>query len=201
MIIRCQQVSKRYNQHWVIKKLDYNFTSGIIYGIKGANGSGKSTLLKMLSGFLSPTLGTITYVNDQRDIARDDIFRYVSIWGPHTSMPSTLTVLEFIRYYGQMKGWVTQIQDQAVFDLTQLPVPENRRIDQLSSGQAQRLGLTLTLLSSSSIVLLDEPGSYLDVSSKSWMQEMIQAYRAERLLIIASNDDQDLQAAKEMITL
>lgn len=201
MIIRCQQVSKRYNQHWIIKKLDYDFTSDIIYGIKGANGSGKSTLLKMLSGFLSPTLGTITYVNDQSDISRDDIFRYVSIWGPHTSMPHTLTILEFITYYSQMKGWTTPIKEKAVFDMTQLPVPAERRIDQLSSGQAQRLGLTLTLLSSSSIVLLDEPGSYLDVSSKSWMQEMIRTYSPGKLLIIASNDDEDLLATKEMITL
>jgi len=92
MIIKCHEVSKRYNQHWVIKQLSKTLESGNVYGIKGANGSGKSTLIKMLSGFLSPTLGTIIYESDQGEISRDDIYQYLSIWGPHTSLSGILTI-------------------------------------------------------------------------------------------------------------
>ena len=201
MIIKVQEVSKRYNEHWVIKKLSHTFDSTHIYGIKGDNGSGKSTLIKMISGFLSPTLGIITYVNDGREISRDDIYKHVSIWGPHPSMSSVLTVKEMIAYYGKMKGWLQPMTPEEVFAFTKLPVSIHQRIDELSSGQAQRLGLTITLLSKTSIVLLDEPGSYLDKAAKSWMSDIIKARSTDRVLIIASNDEADLSFASVAINL
>jgi len=201
MIIRCSDVSKRYNQHWVIKKLTHTFEGDRIYGIMGANGSGKSTLIKMLSGFLSPTLGMIIYESDENEISRDDIYKYVSIWGPHTSLSGILTVREMIAYYGKMKGWQQNLSTEKVYEISELPVPINQRIDQLSSGQTQRLGLTITMLSRGTIVLLDEPGSYLDGTAKEWMQQLISTYKFNRLMVIASNDQDDLQQADETITL
>ena len=201
MIIKVQDVSKRYNEHWVIKKLSHTFDSTHIYGIKGDNGSGKSTLIKMISGFLSPTLGTITYVNDDVEIPRDDIYKHVSIWGPHTSMSGVLTVKEMIAYYGKMKGWMTPMTVDQIFSITELPVKIDQRVDQLSSGQAQRLGLTLTLLADTSVVLLDEPGSYLDQTAKKWMQDMISGHLTSRLALIASNDEADLSFASVEINL
>ena len=201
MIIKVQGVSKRYNEHWVIKKLSHTFDSTHIYGIKGDNGSGKSTLIKMISGFLSPTLGTITYVNDDVEIPRDDIYQHVSIWGPHTSMSGVLTVKEMIAYYGKMKGWMTPMTVDQIFSITELPVKIDQRVDQLSSGQAQRLGLTLTLLADTSVVLLDEPGSYLDQTAKKWMQDMISGHLTSRLALIASNDEADLSFASVEINL
>jgi len=201
MIIKCTEVSKRYNEHWVIKQLSHSFQSDQIYGIKGDNGSGKSTLIKMISGFLSPTLGTITYVNDSQEISRDDIYKHISIWGPHTELSGMLTVGEMIEYYGKMKGWNTPMNPQDVHELSQLPVPISQRVDQLSSGQAQRLGLTMTMLASTSIVLLDEPGSFLDREAKKWIEILVKNYSADRLVIIASNDDNDFVLTDEMIHL
>ena len=146
MFIKCQEVSKRYNEHWVIKKLTHTFLSHQMYGIKGDNGSGKSTFIKMLSGFLSPTLGTITYVNDDQEISKDDVYKHISLWGPHTEMSGMLTVGEMIDYYGKMKGWRTSMDANDIHRISQLTVPISQRIDQLSSGQAQRLGLTLSLI-------------------------------------------------------
>jgi len=201
MFIECKDVSKRYNEHWVIKKLSHTFHSDQVYGIKGDNGSGKSTLIKMLSGFLSPTLGKITYVNDDQEITRDDIYKHISLWGPHTEMSGMLTVGEMINYYGKMKGWSTSLDATDIHQISQLPVPINQRIDQLSSGQAQRLGLTITLLADTSVVLLDEPSSYLDTTARDWMHNIILEYKGGRMIIIASNDSDDVKEASEMISL
>ena len=116
-------------------------------------------------------------------------------------MSGVLTVKEMIAYYGKMKGWMTPMTVDQIFSITELPVKIDQRVDQLSSGQAQRLGLTLTLLADTSVVLLDEPGSYLDQTAKKWMQDMISGHLTSRLALIASNDEADLSFASVEINL
>ena len=76
MIIELDKISKRYDEHWILKNLSHRFESGKIYGVKGANGSGKSTLMKIIAGFLSPSAGAIKYEQDNSIIKREDIFKH-----------------------------------------------------------------------------------------------------------------------------
>ena len=69
----------------------------------------------------------------------------------------------------------------------------------LSSGLLQRFKLALALLSSSPIVLLDEPTSYLDEKSKTWFRELFKNHMADRLIILASNAADDLALTEEKL--
>ncbi|MBP8249426.1 MAG: ATP-binding cassette domain-containing protein, partial [Chitinophagales bacterium] len=63
MKITLNNLSKRFNYEWIFRDINYTFESRNAYALIGPNGSGKSTLLKILSGQLSPSLGTITFAN------------------------------------------------------------------------------------------------------------------------------------------
>ena len=97
MTIDLDKVSKRYVKEWILKNLSFTFQKDYVYGIRGANGSGKSTLLKMISGHLSPTVGTIGYQSDNGEkIDRDEVHKRCTMWGPHVSMVSQLTIEEMV---------------------------------------------------------------------------------------------------------
>ena len=78
MIITLDKVSKRFNQDWLIKDLDYRFSSGNAYAITGPNGSGKTTLLKIISGMTPSTRGVISYQLDGRSIDLDNAYYHIS---------------------------------------------------------------------------------------------------------------------------
>ena len=199
MTIELRQVSKRYTDQWILKNIDLTLNHNVIYGILGSNGSGKSTLVNMLSGHLSPTRGDIIYrSNSGEEIRRDDIYNYVCLWGPHTGLLQHLTIREMVDYHFSFKTRIPQSLDLFMNKMN-LSVPVDRKIHSLSSGQAQRLALSLTIMSQGDILLLDEPGSFLDEDSILWMNGLIQEFSDNRLVVIASNETRDLVLATASI--
>ncbi len=202
MIIDLHKVSKRYTNEWILRNVTYQFVNNNIYGLKGSNGSGKSTLVKMIAGYLSPTVGTVTYkYNKDTNVSKDDIYKSVSLWGPHVSLVSELTIKEMVNYYLKFKKLRAGLSRDEFFDMLSLSLPHTRRIDSLSSGQVQRIGLALSILSDTDILLLDEPGSYLDESSLEWLYALIDNHKAERTVIISSNEARDLQQCTQTISI
>ena len=202
MTIDLHKVSKRYTTEWILRNVTYQFKRDNIYGIKGSNGSGKSTLVKMIAGYLSPTVGTITFTNHKnKEVSKDDIYKSVSLWGPHVSLINELSIKEMVDYYFKFKSLRSNLSQENFFDMLRLPLPTSRRINSLSSGQAQRIGLALSILSDTDILLLDEPGSYLDESSLEWLYTLINEHRDSRLVVISSNEMRDLELCNETISI
>ncbi len=197
MIINLDNVSKRYTKTWVLKNVNYTFQGGVAYGVSGSNGSGKSTLLKMLSGFLSPTIGKISFDYQGNQIDRSEIYKMVSYAAPYVAMPPMLTLSELVQFHFKFKSLSLSGGVDEFYNVLQLPVPDNSKIAELSSGQVQRIHLALSILSSSEILLLDEPSSYLDEQSVQWFQDLLEAYGEDRLVVISSNHAPDLSYCSE----
>jgi len=202
MTINLEKVSKRYTSEWILRNVSYQFVSNEIYGINGSNGSGKSTLVKIIAGYLSPTVGKIRYTNHSgNEISKDDIYKSVSLWGPHVSMISELTIQEMVDYFYKFKQLRDGMSQTDFLERLSLKVPYNRRISDLSSGQTQRLGLALSIMSDTGILLLDEPGSYLDERSITWLYDLIEEYKEDRIIVISSNEPRDLHVSNHSISI
>ncbi len=201
MIINLNQVSKRYTHQWIIKNVTYTFEAGHSYAIKGANGSGKSTLLKILSGFLSPSKGSVNYAISGKTISHSDIYKSVSFTAPYLSSPEKLSVHEATSLHFRFKKILNGRNLDWFYDQTALPVKKSARLHELSSGQQQRLQLAMAILSDTDILLLDEPGSYLDESAKAWLESLIEENSENRIVVIASNDEQDLNHCDQSILI
>jgi ABC-type multidrug transport system ATPase subunit len=192
MIIRLQDISKRYTNHWIIRNLNYVFDEKKPYALLGSNGSGKSTLLKMISGYLSPSKGSIAYMNGDKELDLNNIYKEVAYAAPYVSPLKGLTIHQMLKFYGEFKKMRNNFGVEDAFEIMDLPVSMDTLISELSSGQEQRVRLSLAILADTSILLLDEPGSYLDENSKIWFQNLLQNNLANRITIIASNDKSDL---------
>ena len=189
MDIHLEDIGKRFAFQTILKSVNLSLTSGQTIGISGRNGAGKSTLLKMISGYLSPSKGIISYAKEGQNITDDLWFLHYVFTAPYIDLPPYFTVKELLEHYRKFKNVHLQNEDEFI-DFCELSNIKNKRIGQFSSGMQQRLSLGLAFNSDVELYLLDEPTSYLDAHAKEWFHQKLGEIRSKSI-IIASNDHQD----------
>lgn len=199
MEITAKDISKIYDYNKVISGFNFHFQDNKCYGISGPNGSGKSTLIKILSGFLSFSEGQIIYKDEGKNIDRNDLYQHTSIAAPYSSSLSDFTLKENFELISKFKK--TNATYSMLLELLQWKDPRDKQLRHFSSGMLQRANVCLSLIFDSSLVLLDEPTSYLDEASKLWFRNLIDRYKKDRLLIIASNEPSDFFHCEEVVAV
>ena len=201
MKIICEAVYKRYTYNWIIQNLSTTFEGEKIYGISGPNGSGKSTFLSLLSGFLTPSQGSIKYVHEGKEIKRDDIYQQLSISAPYIDLIEEYTVSELLAMYRKLKPLQDNVSTAEFLTLSYLGDDRNKPIKYFSSGMRQRVHLLLAIKTDCPLLLLDEPSSFLDDRAREWVYQMIKEHCQNKLVIMASNDRLDLEHCDEVVDL
>jgi len=200
MTITLSDVYKRFTYQWIIKKANYQFQPNRIYGVAGPNGSGKSTLLHMISGYLSPSRGLLSWKQGSRAIDRHDQYKSMAISAPYIRMVEDFTIPELLRLYTKSKP-LTDLTTDRFMQKAYIETHSNKAIKYFSSGMKQRVQLLLALATDGAVLLLDEPTSYLDQDAKAWFYDELRAYKKNKLVIIASNDPEDLNQCEEIVML
>ena len=155
-------------------------------GLVGANGSGKSTLLRLAAGVLRPTAGSVSVAGEvgylPQDLVLDRSRRVDDVLGIGTALRALRALdagsgdprdLEAV-------GDQWDVEERAVAELERLGLPASvldRRLGELSGGEAVRLGLARLLLRRPDVLLLDEPTNNLDAAAA------VAALRRARLLV------------------
>lgn len=187
MNIHLKDIGKRYNQEWIFRKVNYEFSSNNAYVILGANGSGKSTLLQLISGSMLPSEGTIEYATKTSVIDPTKIFHAVSIATPYLELIEEFTLLEILAFHNKFKSYLNNLSHKDIISLMGLEKSTNKELKYFSSGMKQRVRLALAILSDTSLLLLDEPTSNLDKTGINWYADLINTYTANRITIVCSN--------------
>ena len=190
--IHLHKVSKRYGTNWIIRNVTYHFEAGKCYSIQGPNGSGKSTLLKIISGYLSPSYGELNYrATEGHPLEREDIYKELSMGAPYLELIESLRVSEMIQFQMKLKPFYKDWDVEKLLDFAYLKASKQLYLWELSSGMLQRLKLALALTVQSKFLILDEPGTNLDIEAKEWYLNALLEMANNRTVIIASNEVQD----------
>ncbi|MBX2926795.1 MAG: ABC transporter ATP-binding protein [Saprospiraceae bacterium] len=191
MRIEAQGIAKRYRREWIVRNVQLELQPGNAYAVTGPNGAGKSTLLRLLSGHLTPSKGSLVFWEDEKAVPIGEAYRQLSYAAPYVELIEELTLREALRFHTQFQPFVHSLQAGDLLDLLAFPRAENKQIRHFSSGMKQRLKLALALCSDTSVVLLDEPTTNLDRQGVDWYLRLIERFGAGRLLIVASNVEED----------
>jgi ABC-type multidrug transport system ATPase subunit len=169
--------------------------------IIGANGSGKSTLLQTIAGAIMQSEGSITYTNisNSIEISSENAFKYLSIVAPYLDLIEEMTAAEFLSFHNTFKELTKSIND--ILMEVGLSKDANKQIRYFSSGMKQRLKLAQAFFSNTSLLLLDEPTTNLDVKGIQLYQNLISNYTKDRLVIVSSNDINEYQHCSEIIEI
>lgn len=201
MQIKLDNVSKRYRFEWIIKKLTFEFESNQSYVILGPNGSGKSTLMRMLSGYLTPSKGKVTFIENDKTVEIEQVYKSVSYAAPYIDLIEEFTLDEAIKFHQRFKPFYNEITPEKIHELLAFKKSKHKQVKFFSSGMKQRLKLVLALASDTPILLLDEPTTNLDAQGVDWYLSLIEQFGKNRLIVVASNIEHDYGFCKTQVNI
>jgi len=182
---------------------EFSFTAapGEITAVSGQSGAGKSTLLDLVAGFLVPQSGTLT-LDDTSLIPLPPEGRPVSILFQSETLFDHLSAGRNLAL-GLPSGTPRVTADQRIIAAlaeVDLPGIEGQRAATLSGGEKQRVALARTLLRDRPVLLLDEPFSALDDSTRATMRDLVRSlterHRWITMLVSHHMDDIDALATR-----
>ncbi|TLS48447.1 ABC transporter ATP-binding protein [Paenibacillus antri] len=181
-IVECKGIHKRYLLKHAVNGIDLQIKKGSIVGLLGPNGSGKSTLLKMMAGLIYPTSGTILVNGREPDVRNKSRIAYL----PEIDyLYGWMTVAETLRF---LSGFYDDWQEEKAAEmLWTMELDGNQKVRNLSKGLRARLKLIAAFSRSAPLILLDEPFSGIDPSSRAKIiRSIIQQFDAAEQTIILS---------------
>lgn len=191
------------------EQVNMKWTKGKIIGIKGENGVGKSTLMSLLFQDISPTTGKIL-LNDQNihQFSKESLLEQFSVVDAHTvvfsdTLRHNITLFQD-RYNDEeiMLACQKAGLDEFVQSLPDgLDTYMQEYAGNVSSGQVQRLALARLFLKNSSVYILDEPTSNLDVLNEKHILKSLKLHAKDKLIVLISHSDSVLALADEVYTI
>ena len=171
MIFKVKNISKKYGRKIVLNKFSYEFKSGL-YLLTGANGVGKSTLLKIISKIIYPSNDNY-YITNEKVAYLCEKIELINI-----------RVINFLNKIAKINGF--EVDLKKLIDEWMIP---NKRINNLSKGNKQKVAILMMLLTDSEIYVFDEPTNALDEYAISKLVSLVnELIKREKTVIISTHD-------------
>ena len=190
-----------YGRNVVVENLTFQVMPGEMVGLIGPNGSGKSTIIKALSRVISPLSGQILL--DGKDISqipRGDLARLLGVVPQMPLLPNAFTAFEIVLMGRNPHLGLLQYEGARDMSITWQAMERTatqslaeRRIDELSGGEIQRLVVARVLAQEPKAILLDEPTANLDISHQVEILDLIKNLcRENNLTVVVALHDLNL---------
>ena len=211
-VLSLKKVGFRYDSLWAIRDLDFGVKPGELLAVLGPNGSGKSTLLKVVDGILTPQEGEVLL--KERPVSkytRPDLAKEVAMVAQETHFYFSFSALEVVLmgrfpHLGRFQFESKRDMEAAsrALKATHCLHLAERPIHELSGGEKQRVLLARALAQEPTVILLDEPTSFLDLRYKKEIFDLISSLTHERglsVMVVSHDIDLASQYCDQMVML
>ncbi len=201
-VIELRGVTFRYRSVPALEEVSLALEAGEILGIIGPNGSGKSTTLRLMSGVLRPQAGSVEWRGRPlAETRRSELARQLAVVPQDTAVEFPFSVMEVVLMgrAPHLGGFAFEGDDdvrvaQAALERTGTLHLAHRFIHELSGGERQRVILARALAQQPRVLLLDEPGAFLDIRHAVEIYDLLRDLQGEGLTITTVLHDLNLAA-------
>jgi heme ABC exporter ATP-binding subunit CcmA len=203
-VIRVADLRKAFGTSLVLDGVSLDIPGGTAVTLLGANGAGKTTLLRILATLMRPSRGTATVAGFDCVRQAQRVRERVGVVGHGTLVYDDLTALENLHFWNRLAGQRTPAaalrEALAAVDLERYA---DERVRSFSAGMKRRLSLARIVLARPQVLLLDEPFAGLDQRGKKWLDEHLQAFKADggTILMVTHSLGTGLQVADRIAIL
>ena len=196
-MIEVRGLTKHYGPFAAVQNLDFTIHTGEVVAFLGPNGAGKSTTMKMLTGYLTPTSGSVHVAG--HDMTKDRIaaahkIGYLPENGP---LYPDMTPREFLAFFAEARGLQSSAFEgrlRAVTEDCSLQEVLDKPIGRLSKGYRQRVGMAQVLLHEPEVLIMDEPTTGLDPNQILHVRDNIRRLGETRTILLSTHLLQEVEA-------
>ena len=204
-LVRCDNLSIHFGDRAILSDADFSIEPNERVCLIGRNGAGKSTLLKIITGEVLPDGGAVQYQDNLRvsvleqslpdaealcvrEVVSQGLAAHIDLIANYTELSGTAQSNDDLERLEQMQsridtlgGWQPELQVEAI--ITQLALPAETLLSELSGGWRRRVALAKALVSKPDVLLLDEPTNHLDIATIEWLEHEVRGYKGSVIFI------------------
>ncbi|UOE96136.1 ATP-binding cassette domain-containing protein [Alkalihalobacillus sp. LMS39] len=173
MTLQLNNITKRFGNHNAVNGISFTVDKGATFGLLGANGAGKTTTFRMILGLLESTEGKVTWNGQPLSYKNTHLIGYLP---EERGLFPKLTVKQQLFYLMKLKGMNKQdiVKEMRKWlDRFGVPEYENKKIEDLSKGNQQKIQFLAAVLHQPELLILDEPFSGLDPVNSDMLKEAV----------------------------
>lgn len=200
MSIKVISVSKIYKTQKALNNVSFSADKGQIIGFLGPNGAGKSTMMKILTGFIKPNSGEVFV--DEVNVLQNPLEaqKNIGYLPEHNPLYKEMYVREYLQFQAAIFK-VDKNEVEVCIEKVGLLPEAHKKINQLSKGYQQRVGLAAAILHNPKVLILDEPTTGLDPNQLVEIRALIKELGKNKTVLFSTHIMQEVEAVCDRVII
>ncbi len=202
MSISLQNISKKYAQQLAVNKVSFEIPQGQVVGFLGPNGAGKTTTMKIITAFIPPSEGSVAVCGI--DVVKNPIEakRNIGYLPEHNPLYTDMYIKEFLAFAARSQGMKNNKSRIAeMIEATGLGPEQHKKINMLSKGYRQRVGLAQALIHDPKVLIFDEPTTGLDPNQIIEIRALLKNLGKDKTVLLSTHIMQEVQAVCDRVII
>lgn len=193
MEVRVEEITKSFGNNKVLHNISFTLQKGVT-AFLGVNGAGKSTTMNIITGVLAPDKGRILINSTDLEKEPEKAKRKTGYLPENNPLYENMYVKEYLEYSAHIYSAKNEIKDRVeqVIEKLDLKDEYKKKIQALSHGNKQRVGLAQALIHDPDILILDEPNNGLDPIQQVKINHLINELGTTKTILISSHRLEDV---------
>ena len=193
MSLEIKKINKKYGDQDALIDVSFSLKKGDIVGFLGPNGAGKTTLMKIITSIIKPDSGDITingYDTQKNEISTKRQIGYLAENNPLYKDMLVTEYLDFVASLYEIENKKDKVKE--IIKKTGLESEIKKKIEELSKGYKQRVGIAAALVHDPNVLILDEPTTGLDPNQLIEIRKLIQEIGQEKIVLLSTHILQEI---------
>jgi ABC-2 type transport system ATP-binding protein len=199
-----ENLTKKYGDQKAVDDISFEVKPGEVVGFLGPNGAGKSTTMRILTCYMAPTDGAVTVAGIKADQDPEEIKKRIGYLPENNPLYTDMAMIDYLKFCAEIQGIGKEEVNgriREMVDVCGLNLERHKKINELSKGYRQRVGLAQAMIHNPDILILDEPTSGLDPNQIVEIRKLIKKLGKEKTVILSSHILSEVEATCDRILI
>jgi len=193
MAIEVKNITKLYGEQKALNNVSFTINKGEIVGFLGPNGAGKSTMMKIITGYINASEGEVIVSGFDIQTQKISVQKNIGYLPEHNPLYLEMYVREYLYFNAEIHK-VSKAEVENYIKKVGLMPEAHKKINQLSKGYRQRIGLAAALLHNPEVLILDEPTTGLDPNQLLEIRNLIKEVGKDKIVLFSTHIMQEVEA-------